>query len=233
MSIWKISLTACACFSLLIGASGIGELSDARDRQDQAALERLIKQYEQEAQQNAKSAEANYRLALAYSYGAEVAMEARDKRKAESLAEAGLTPATKALEIDGSKAEYHRLNGELCGQVIPANPLMGALKYGQCARDQIDKAIALDSNLALAYVSRAVGNYYLPSSMGGGADVALKDLDKAISLNPNLAEAYLWEGIALHKQNKDAEARKALERCLQLDPHRLWAQEQLGKLSAK
>lgn len=231
-SAWSKSALVC-CLSLVfaLSATATNELLGARDRQDSAALERLVKECQQ-ALQGAKSAEANYNLALAYSYSAEVAMELHDKKKAEALAEAGLDPARKAVDENGNSAEYHRLLGELCGQVIPANPIFGALKYGQCARDEIDKALELDSHLALAYVSRGVGNYYLPSSMGGGVDAALKDLDKAIALDPNLAEAYLWKGITLRKQNRNAEARKSFERALQLDPHRLWTKEQLSKTPA-
>ena len=209
------------------------ELVNARDRQDLAAIQNLIGQYQRAADQNAKSADSQYRLALAYSYGAEVAMELRDKRKAESLAEAGFTVAQKAVDQNGQNAEYHRLLGELCGQVIPASPLMGTLKYGQCARDEINKAIQLNGNLALAYVSRGVGNYYLPASMGGGIDLAIKDFDKAISVNPDLAEAYLWKGIALHKANRNPEARQALQKALQLDPERVWAKDQLNKIPAQ
>ncbi|MGI8961779.1 MAG: tetratricopeptide repeat protein [Bryobacteraceae bacterium] len=215
---------------------GTSELEQARDRQDLAALEHLIPQYQHAAQPEsakAQSAEANYRLAVAYSYAAEVAMELRDKKKAEGLAEAGIEAAKKAVSNKPSDAEYHRILGELCGQVIPANPVFGSLKYGQCARDEINKAIELDNRLALAYVSRGVGNFYLPSSMGGGVDLALKDLDKAISLSPNLAEAYLWKGIALRKMNRHAEARQALQHALQLDPDRLWAKQQLNKTPAQ
>ena len=231
-------LRAILCFGLCcceINAASTGaliELQNARDRQDSAAIDRLIHQYQQAAQQSPKSSDAQYRLALAYSYGAEVAMELHDKRKSEALAEAGLDPARKATDESSGTAEYHRLLGELCGQVIPANPLMGTLKYGQCARDEIQKAIQLDSRLALAYVTRGVGNYYLPSAMGGGPELALPDFDKAISLNANLAEAYLWRGMALRKLNRDAEARKAFQRSLQLDPKRVWAKEQLQKTPA-
>jgi tetratricopeptide (TPR) repeat protein len=215
---------------MTIAASVAGsELEEARDRQDLAALERLIPQYQQAAQAKSQSAEANYQLALAYSYAAEVAIETRDKKKAEALAEKGVEAAQKAVSEKPSNAEYHRILGELCGQVIPANPLFGGLKYGQCARDEINKAIELNNKLALAYVSRGVGNFYLPSSMGGGVDLALKDFDKAISLDPNLAEAYLWKGVTLRKANRDAEARQALRRALQLDPGRLWAKQQLDK----
>jgi len=229
----RVLIAACACFMAFAADTGLGDLVDARDRQDMGALSQIIARHEQAAQKDSLSAEAQYRLALAYSYAAEVATELHDKRKAQAFAEAGMAPAKKAVSANESNAEYHRLSGELCGQVIPANPLFGALKYGQCARDEIDKAIELDNKLALAYVSRGVGNFYLPASMGGGVDLAVKDFDKAISLNPNLAEAYLWKGITLRKANRNAEARQALERAIQLDPRRIWAKEQLEKTPAR
>jgi tetratricopeptide (TPR) repeat protein len=159
-------------------------------------------------------------------------MELRDKRKSEAFAEAGMETAQKLTAANAGNAEYHRLLGELCGQVIPANPIFGALKYGQCAKDEIDKAIQLDGKLALAYVSRGVGNYYLPSSMGGGLDIALKDFDKALALDPKLTEAYLWKGVTLRKANHNAEARQAFEKALALNPQRLWAKQQLDKTPA-
>ncbi len=209
------------------------DLKAARDRQDLAALDRAIGQYQNQARANPQSAEAQYELALAQSYAAEVAFELHDKHKSEAYAEAGMDPVQKATDLKANNAEYHRLHGALCGQVIPANPFMGALKYGQCAKDEIDKAIALDNKLALAYVSRGVGNYYLPSQMGGGLDIALKDFDTAIAMNAKLDEAYLWKGIALRKMNRDMEARQAFEQALKLNPNRLWAKQQLDKTPAK
>ena len=223
------AISVSLCFASAIGTN---DLTAARDHQDLAALDRDVAQLQKDAQANSGSADAQYRLALAYSYAAEVAMELRDKKKSELYAETGMDSAKKAVSENGSNAEYHRLLGELCGQVIPANPLFGALKYGQCARDEISKAIQLDNKLALAYVSQGVGDYYLPSSMGGGVDVSLKDFDKAISINPNSGDAYLWKGIALRKANRDAEAREALTKALQIDPNRVWVKQQLEKTPA-
>jgi tetratricopeptide (TPR) repeat protein len=230
--LWYLALGFVA-FSAAVPASSVNsDLERARDQQDSAGLDRLIAQSQQAAQAKQNAADAQYRVALAYSYGAEVAIEVKDKKKAQSLAEAGMDAAKRAIAINGNSAEYHRVLGELCGQVIPANPLF-ALKYGQCARDEVDKAIQLDGKLALAYVSRGVGNYYLPPSFGGGPDVALKDLDKAIELDPKLADAYLWKGVALRKANRLPEARQALQHAVQLAPNRLWAKQQLEKLPAQ
>jgi tetratricopeptide (TPR) repeat protein len=201
-------------------------LERARDHQDRATLDQLIGQLQQEA---GKKPDGDYRLALANSYAAEIAIEQKDKRKAEQYAESGIDAAKKAVAANPNVAEYHRLLGELCGQVIPASPLMGAMKYGQCARDEVNKAIGLDPKSSMAYVSRGVGNYYLPSQFGGGVDLALKDFDQAIALNPKLSEAYLWKGIALRKASRNAEARAALEKAVQLSPERTWAKEQLQK----
>ena len=230
----KLWLSACLILGAFVAQAGSleSDLTGARDRQDLKTLDAIISRSKQAVQADPKSAHAQYELALANSYAAEVAMELHDKKKAEAYAEAGIEPARKAVESNQNDAEYHRLLGQICGQVIPANPFLGALNYGRCAEDEISKAIELNNQLALAYVSRGVGQYYLPKEMGGGVDLALQSLDKAIALNPNLSEAYIWKGVVLRKENRDADARQAFERALQLDPQRQWAKQQLEKTPA-
>lgn len=220
-----------ACF-LASAASFEADLTAARDRQDLNALDAMIAKAKEAAQANANSPRAQYDLALANSYASEVAMELHDKKKAEAYAEAGIDPARRAVEASESSAEYHLLLGQLCGQIIPANPFLGALNYGRCAQDEINKALELNSKLALAYVSRGVGDYYLPKEMGGGPDLALQNLDKAIALDPNLSDAYIWKGVVLRKLNRDPDARLAFEHALRIDPQRLWAKQQLDKTPA-
>jgi hypothetical protein len=108
------------------GLTAASELTAARDRQDLAALDGLIARYQKAAQ----APDGQYTLALANSYAAEVALELRAKKKAEEYAQAAIDPAQKAVAANGGNAEYHRLLGEICGQVIPANPVLGALKQG-------------------------------------------------------------------------------------------------------
>jgi tetratricopeptide (TPR) repeat protein len=225
---WWIAVMVCGV--LPFQAAARTALEDARDREDGAALDRSIS--ELRAASASGQPEALYQLATAYSYAAEVAIELKDKGKAESLAESGIDAIKNALRAKENSSDYHRLLGELCGQVIPANPLAGALKYGGCARDEINKALELDSKNALAYVSRGVGNYYLPEQLGGSLDAAVKDFDKAIALNPRLDEAYLWKGIALRKSKQLVAAREALETAWKLNPNRIWIKQQLDKTPA-
>jgi len=227
---WGIVASGVFCLLPLFGEVTRSALAEARDRQDRAALDRSIGELQTAAASGQPAALFN--LATAYSYAAEVAIEVRDKARAQALAEAGIDVIRKAIQTEPKSSQYHRLLGELCGQVIPANPLMGALKYGGCARDEINKALELDSKNALAYVSRGVGNYYLPPQLGGSVEAAIKDFDKAIALDPRLDEAYLWKGIALRKSNQLAAAHEALETAWKLNPNRVWIKQQLDKTPA-
>ena len=204
----------------------------ARDRQDRPALERSIQELSTAAASSPEDAEAHYRLAVAYSYLAEVALELHDKQQAQRAAESGIEPAEKAIRLKPGVAEYYRVLGTLCGQVIPANILAG-FGYGRRAREAINKAIQLDPLFSRAYVARGVGNYYLPAALGGGTGKAIADFHNAIELDPNSADAYLWLGLALRKSHQNAEARQAFTQSLKLDPARVWAKLQLEKTPAQ
>ena len=101
------------------------------------------------------------------------------------------------------------------------------------AKDAINKAVEKAPKVSAMYVARGVGNYYLPPAFGGGIELAIKDFRKAIELNPKNADAYLWLGVALRKDNQNAEAHKALAKALELNPNRLWAKQQLDKTPAQ
>jgi tetratricopeptide (TPR) repeat protein len=221
-------------FLLLLFFAGVGDadLEKARDAQDRPALDRFASQFAGVAQSKANDPSAQYKLALAESYVAEVAIEVRDKNAAHNAAEAGIDAAKKAVALKGDSAEYHRLLGTLCGQAISANVLQG-MKYGHCAQDEVNKALQLDPKSSVNYLARGVGNYYLPSGLGGGLDLAIKDFQKASELDPQSAEAQLWLGLALRKQNKNADARKAFQKAIELNPARVWAKQQLDKTPAQ
>lgn len=207
-------------------------LESARDRQDKAAIATIVAELNGNAAKSPNDANAQYKLAAAQSLLAGVASELRDNGLAESASEAGIKAAERAVALKPDVAEYHRILATLCGQLIPANKLLG-LKYGRCALDSINKAIQMDPKLAMAYVTRGVGNYYLPPMFGGSVDNAIKDFQKAIELDPKLTDAHLWLGLAYRKLNRNGEARTALSKALQLSPKRVWVKQQLDKTPVK
>ena len=211
---------------LLMAATGA--LDKARDAQDRVTLEQIAHELQDSAGKNLNDANAQYRAAQAESYLSEVLIEVRDKQGAKAAAERGIKSAEKAVALKGDSAEYHRILGTLCGQVIPANPL-SALKYGKCALDEVNKALQISANFPEGYLSHGVGNYYLPAQFGGGVELAVKDFEKAIQLNPKMADAHMWLGVALRKLNRNVDARKAFAKSLELNPNRVWAKQQLDK----
>jgi tetratricopeptide (TPR) repeat protein len=217
---------------LLAFGDGVPDLAPARDKQDRAALDKLVAEFRVVAEKQPNDAEALYRYALARSYAAEVAVEVHDKVQGKGNAEAGIRVAEKAVGLKPNTAEYHRILGTLCGQVISSNGL-AALTYGKCALAEVNKAIELDPKSSANYMSHGVGNYYLPPSFGGGVELAIKDFQKAISLDPKSADSYLWLGVALRKEKHNAEAHKALMKAVELNPNRVWAKQQLDKTPAQ
>jgi len=206
-------------------------LEVARDQQDRAALEKLANDAAAAAAKAPNDAAAQYKAALAASYQAEVALEVRDKKAAETAADHGIKFADHAVSLK-PEAEYYRVLATLCGQAAAGNILTG-LSYGKRAQDAVNKAIEKDPKSPMVYIARGVGNYYLPQALGGGLDLAITDFRKALSLDPKNAEAYLWLGLSLRKQNKNTEAREAFTKSLELNPNRIWVKQQLDKTPPK
>ncbi len=203
----------------------------ARDRQDIPALEKALEESSAAAAKAPNDAEAQYRLALACSYLAEVDIEQHDKKKARPVAERGIKAAQNALRLKPDTAEYYRVLATLYGQAV--TDMLSGLSYGPKAKEAINKAVEKAPNSSAVYVARGVGNYYLPKQLGGGPQAAIPDFRKAIQLDGKNAEAYLWLGIALRQSNQDAEARQAFTRSLELNPNRVWTRQQLDKTPAK
>ena len=223
-------LTVALTGGLLVQAAHAGpsDLERARDLEDRTQLEHALTELTTAAEKTPNDAAAQYRVALAASYLAEISLELRDKAAAERAAKAGIPAAERAVSLKPENAEYHRLLGTLCGQVIPANVLLG-ISYGKRAEEAIEKAIALDSKSSQAYLARGIGNYYKPAMFGGGPELAVRDIRRAIELDPKSAEAYLWLGLALRKTHHNAEAREAFTKSLELNPQRVWTRQQLDK----
>ncbi len=214
-----------------MAAAAPSPLEVARDKQDRAALTELTALATAAAAKAPNDPEAQYRAALANCYLAEVAIELRDRKTGRQMAEQGMRYAEKSVALKPGNAEYYRLLGTLYGQAV--TDVMSGLTYGPKAKDAINKAVEKAPKSSMMYVARGVGNYYVPAQLGGGAKLSIPDFRKAIELDSRNAEAWLWLGLSLRKENRDAEARQAFTKSLELNPNRLWAKQQLEKTPAK
>lgn len=217
-----------------MAAAAPSPLEMARDQQDRAALQKMAADAGAAAAKAPNDAPAQFQAALAYSYLAEVAIEQRDRKAGRAAAEQGIKAGQRAVTLKSQESEYYRVLGTLYGQAI--TDVLSGLSYGPKAKDALKMANALAPNkqaLSAAWAAQGVGNYYLPAQLGGGVDQAIADFHKAIDLDPKNAEAWLWLGVALRKQNKDAEARQAFSKSLELNPKRVWVKQQLEKTPAK
>lgn len=220
------------CASLLALAALLAPLpvglKTARDKQDRAALDALAASAESDVKAKPEDPRVLLAAASTENARAEVLLELRDRNAARGAAESGIRYAEKLVQLQPKSAEAHRMLGTLCGQIIPANVLAG-LKYGKCAMEEVNRAVELDAKSSDAWLSRAVGNYYLPPAFGGSLETALSDAEKAIQLEGKSADAWFWKGLILRKLNRNADARQALEKSLALNPARVWARQQLEK----
>jgi Flp pilus assembly protein TadD len=226
MGCWRI-LTI---FGAAVVAFAATPLETARDQQDRAALQKIIADYSAAAAKTPDNPEAQFHVALACSYLAEVAIEQHDRKGGRQAAEQGIKAGERAVALKPSP-EYYRVLGTLYGQGI--TDVLSGLSFGPKAKAALTKAVDGAPKDPAVWVAHGVGNFYLPAQLGGGTQPAIADFRKAIELDAKNAEAYLWLGVALRKENKDPEAREALTKALALDPNRVWVKQQLEKTPSK
>ncbi len=131
-------------------------------------------------------------------------------RTAASLNKA-LVYFQQAIKLDPNYARAHvgiadannllPLYGNVSMEVAKAN-----------AREAIDNALAIDSQLGEAYAAQGLLLGY------SDREKAEQSYKQAIALNPSYGMAYMWYSTFLKKSGKEVEAQKMLEKAFELDP---------------
>jgi len=133
-------------------------------------------------------------------------------------------------------AETHVLRWLLLAQTISdAGSAMAVL--GDMQQEQAD-AERLGKDNPRVWLLEGVGTFFTPESFGGGAVPALEKLQKAAGLFSNdhpargrpawgRAEVQAWLGIVHQKLGHAADARKAYEEALRIEPSFNWVKGQL------
>ena len=157
-------------------------LETARDQQDRAVLQQMVDAVAAAAEKAPNDHAAQYSLALACSYLAEVMIEQRERKPARQVAEQGIKAGEKAVALKPQSADYHRVLGTLYGQAI--TDVMSGLSYGRRPRARSPRPWSWRRSRPMVWVAHGVGNYYLPAALGGGAPQRHRDLPQGHRARP-------------------------------------------------
>jgi tetratricopeptide (TPR) repeat protein len=87
------------------------------------------------------------------------------------------------------------------------------MKHAMAAREEIEKALALDPDNSNALLARGVGRLLAPAGYGGDVDAAITDFERVIAKKPS-AEAYSYLGEAFKNKGLKDKAAAAFKRAL-------------------
>jgi uncharacterized spore protein YtfJ len=128
-----------------------------------------------------------------------------------------LAVADALIAKDPKNADAHAWRGRIMSSLAQANPA-DMMKYGTGAREEFDKALALDPNNRNALLGRGICRLMAPLAYGGNVDGAIADFEKAIAGKPS-AEAYYYLGEAYRNKGLKDKAAAAYRKALELKPN--------------
>ena len=151
-----------------------------------------------------------------------------------------LEAADEVLERSAKKLdmpETHALRSSVIGQMIGSNPLRG-MTLGPKSSGAMDRAVELGPNNPRVWLMRGISAMFTPGMFGGGEDKADAFLTKSIALFASdkptppapawgHADAYIWLGQLRQRQGRIADARKAYNTALEIQPGNGWVRHVL------
>ena len=161
-------------------------------------------------------------------------------RSDEKAIKATLEAAEDVLGLSAKKLnlpETFALQSSVIGQMIGSNPLRG-MTMGPRSSAAMDRAIELGPNNPRVWLMRGIGAMFTPGMFGGGQDRAEEYLNKAVALFAadapappapawGRADAYIWIGQLRQQQGRIADARKAFNTALEIQPDNGWVRHVL------
>ena len=157
--------------------------------------------------QRPNSAEANHFVGRAY------------LKQGGLEAAAAMRYLQRAVALDPNKAEYHLYVAQAANEASP--PQLGL------ARDEVDKALALDKLAADAYWQRGI-----VERREGRPNDAVRDLLKALELKPSRHEAHAALAEAYEDRNETGLALAEWQKAIAVDDKQPFWRYRLGKILA-
>lgn len=210
------------------------QLDVARWRENEDEMRRLAEKFGEMAKENPKDAEAHFAGASAHNALLNLYVLRDKKDRARQELERALERVNFSISLDGQRAESFALRAELHGwRVGLANPIarpFSAMSNGGKIKENLARALELAPQNPGVHISAGMEDYYKPPAAGGDLNRAAEHFHKAIQLDSKSIDAWMWFGLTRLKQKKNADARTAFEKVLELDPHNVRAARELAAL---
>gem|GEM_PF-1085879 len=145
-----------------------------------------------------------------------------DKQRARQYFEACWTSARRAVELDESLSDAHRLVGDAIGRLIAYRGWRFAASNGSKAHAAIERALQLDDQNAMAHLTLGYRYLFTPRLFGGDPGKAVEAFRRALGSARDEHErflAHLGLGQALLKRKEYEEAREHLQKAVTIYPH--------------
>jgi tetratricopeptide (TPR) repeat protein len=166
-----------------------------------------------------------YSLARVDSYRSTAAQLRSDKKAAAAALDQAIDEAQRSLRLDDHSAIAHALLGDLYGQKIGlgVGMMLGA-RFGPKIAAENKRAVELDPNQPRVLASLRRQYLLAPKMFGGDIDKSINNFKKSTAADPYNDETFVWLALAYRKKGDAANATKATDEALRLNPRSLFAQ---------
>ena len=137
------------------------------------------------------------------------------KAKRVAIAEEGMPYADKSIALKSDFSDSHRVKGALISNRISG--MFSGMRNGSLAEKEIDVALQIDNNNALAHIENARKFINKPGLLGGDINKGIEILNNVIKDNPGLEKGYINLGIAYQENGEVEKAIKTFKRLLEIN----------------
>jgi hypothetical protein len=167
--------------------------------------------------------ESAWKLARAqYWIGGHVA-----KSQARGEFEKGMDAARRAAAAAPSRPEGYFWLAANMGGLAESQGMSAGLKYRTPIREALERVLAIDPGWQQGSADRALGRWFykVPRLFGGSKDKSEAHLRKSLTYNSQSTATWLFLADTLDAMGRDADARAALKRVLDVPVDPEWAPE--------
>ncbi|MFQ5714095.1 MAG: tetratricopeptide repeat protein [Candidatus Scalinduaceae bacterium] len=150
------------------------------------------------------------------------------KKERIALAGEGIVYVDKSIKLNDNYSESHRVKGALISNRISG--MISGIHYGNMAEDEINIALKIEPNNALAKIEVAREYINKPGLLGGNVKKGIEILEKILKDNPEIEKGYVSLGIAYKEIGEKEKAMNTFKRVLEINPDNLEAKFFLDQL---